>query len=485
MSPTRSSHSPTHHQRTTLPGSETLVVVETSPHASCVLRHDEIKDRTMRLDADETGNVRFHVRAPHGSNAITVHLDCTGEDGGTTRHSVEIRGDPHYNPAATPEEGAAGSRAPASTHPPLAGDPLAPTNRELISRGYPPRPDPVAAPGRYARWLKKVSRPITRVNPKKVARPDVSFARAKTRAEAFSPTLPVPPPATGKHRVEVFSPTLPLPPPLVRPMFNNNSLTWSGAQLTNPVGQFFWIQADWPVPGVFAFPGSPPYSAAAEWVGLDNSATDLFQSGTDSECWVIPLFGTWVFTNYWMWIEDLPWAPWGLPNFPLSPGDEISVDIFLADQFGTTWFQNGEEGNGGLTPADNNVWFMIYNTTKGLSYWGTLPAPANSYGGLRSSGYTGSSAEFIIERPTDLSTGNAFPLAAFGVAVMQGCWYGDSEYGTRGWVLPPAGSTPFDATLTYLNMTNSSGGLLALPLSLPDPSTPGDSEILWLWLNYS
>jgi hypothetical protein len=58
-----------------------------------------------------------------------------------------------------------------------------------------------------------------------------------------------------------------------------------------------------------------------------------------------------------MWIESLPFAPWGVPNFPISPGDAISLDIFVADQNGTTWFQNGSWG--GLTPADDSVWFML------------------------------------------------------------------------------------------------------------------------------
>lgn len=457
------SDTPTHHKRTILPGAETLVTIQTRPYAACVLRHNEVKDRHMRLDADEFGNVRFHVRTPKGSHSITVHLDCTGEDGATTSHTVEIHGDPHHNPHGKPAEGATPSPAPGTVHPPLEGDPLAPSNQELVSRGYPPRPDPAASPARYARWLRKVSQPFTRVNPRKVSHPEVSFSRSEPRAE-------------------IFSPTLPLPPPFAHAMFNANSNIWSGAVLNNPVGQFFWIEADWRVPGVFALSGGPGYSAVAEWVGLDNSGTDLFQAGTDSECWNVFFF---TFTNYWMWIEDLPWDPWGLPNFPLSPGDEVSVDIFLADQNGMTWFQNEDEGNGGLTPADNNVWFMIYNYTKGLSFWGTLPAAANSFGGRQSSGFTGTTAEFILERPTDTSSGNPFPLAAFGFATMEDCWYGDSEYGFKGWQLGPAGSTPFDASLTYLNMTNSSSGLLAIPFSFPDPTTPGDTEILWLWLNYS
>lgn len=480
MPSTTNSKTPTHHRRTILPGAETLVVIQTLPHAACVLRHNEVKDRHMRLDADEAGNVRFHVRAQEGPHSITFNLECAGENDAKIIHTLEIHGDPHHNPRGI-TEGEATSPSPRSVHPPLEGDPLAPSNQELLSRGYPPRPDPAVSPARYAQWLRKVSQPFTRVNPKKEPHPEVSFARAKPRAETFSPTLPLPPPRALKHRAEIFSPTLPLPPPLAQGLFNSNSNVWSGAYLTNPVGQFFWIQANWTVPGVSAFPGGPLYSAVAEWVGLDNSGTDLFQSGTNSECWNLGFFTV---TNYWMWIEDLPWDPWGLPNFPLSPRDQVSVDIFLADQNGTTWFQNEEEGNGGLTAADNAVWFMIYNYTRGLSYWGTLPAPANSFGGRRSSGFTGATAEFIIERPTDSSSGNPYPLANFAVAMMHGCWYGNSEYGFRGWQLGPAGSTPFDASLTYLNMTNSSN-LLAIPVSVPDLTSPGDTAIFWLWLNYT
>jgi hypothetical protein len=87
---------------------------------------------------------------------------------------------------------------------------------------------------------------------------------------------------------------------MARSIFNSNLAIWSGAYLTQPAAQFYYVQADWNVLGVFAIPGiSPPYSAAAEWVGLDNSGTDLYQSGTDSECWDINILGfNWTFTNY-------------------------------------------------------------------------------------------------------------------------------------------------------------------------------------------
>ncbi len=462
-------------ERVILPEVESLVAVRTAPNAVCFLGHEAAKGQRMQLDADAEGVVRFHARPPKDGRAIALDLECTGEDGATTRHRIHVRGDARA-PAQGAAEEQAGPGAHGSVRPALAGDLLALSNQELVARGYPPRPDPVSSPARYARWHRNVSRPFTIARPAKVAHPGVSFARPQPRSAAAAqahlrPDLPP----------KMFSPTLPLPPPMVRPMFNANWNSWSGAYLNNPHGQFFWIEADWSVPGVFSLPGSPIYSAAAEWVGLDNSGTDLYQAGTDSECW---FFLGWTFTNYWMWIETLPFDPWGLPNFPLSPGDAVSVDIFVADPNGMTWFQDGS--NGGLTPADNSVWFMIYNDTKGLSFWGTLPTAPQSGGGRQSTGFTGATAEFIVERPFDTGSNSSYPLAPFGIAGMNSCWYGDALYGDRPWQLGADGSTPFDGSLTYINMQNrANGDLLDIALSLPDATSPGGYEILWIWVNDS
>jgi len=470
MAPNSSAEKAKRIEHIVVPEVETLISIQTAPNAVCFLRHETEKDRRLQLDADDQGVVRFHVRAPNGSKPIEVHLDCLGEDGKKTHYVIAIRGDANADikqGPLNPEQPEAAPGSHGTVRPPLSGDYLALSNKELVARGYPPRPDPVTAPARYARWRRKVATPFTLVKPRMTPHPGVSFSR---------PQLPP----------QLFSPTLPLPPPVARSIFNQNWDTWSGAYLTKPTGQFFSIQADWKVPGVFPQSDSPPYSAVAEWIGLDSSSTDLYQSGSDSECWVISIFGsTWTFTNYWMWIETLPFDPWGLPNFPVSPGDSVSVDIFVADENGMTWFQN-DNTNGGLTPADNSVWFMIYNYTKGLSFWGTLPTAPQSIDGKQSTWFTGSTAEFIIERPTDLDNNVPYPLAPFGFTIMQGCYYGDSEYGDQQWRLSANGSTPWDCTLTYLNMVNSSdNNLLAVPFSVPDPIDPYDYEILWLWVNYS
>jgi hypothetical protein len=447
-------------KRSVLPEVETLIAIQMTPHAVCHLTHKDAKGHHLQLDADAGGVVRFHARAFRCSESVELQLECVDADGRSSTHILEL----HAEARPSPPEGAVVEDT-AAVHgtvvPALEGDPLALTNEELIARGYPPRPDPCLTPSRYARWLGRVSQPFTRVEPTMTPHPEVRFTTERSHR-----TLPL----------NLESPTLPLPPPMAIAMaFNSTSSNWSGAFLTNPVAQFFLVEADWPVPVVFRSPAGGIYSAAAEWIGLDNSSTDLYQSGTDSEVFTIPLIPFWSFTNYWMWIESLPFAPFGLPNFPLSPGDKISMDIFVADENGNTSFRNGTSG--GLTPADNSVWFMIYNLTKGLSFWGTLPtAPQNG-----STGFTGSTAEFILERPT--VNNSLVPLAQFAPAVMTSCWYGDAQYGDRLFRLGANGSSPFDGTLTYLNIVDAAKTVLALSYSLPDPSSPRGYEVNWLWVN--
>jgi Peptidase A4 family len=461
-----------HH--TVLPEVETHISLRTHPKAVCYLYHDQFKHRRLQLDADDNGVIHFHTKAHKDWQPIEIHVEYTGENGVLSRHTLSLRGDTNHQAAVSPNEVDA---SPVGTErPALEGNPLELSNRELITRGYPPRPDPIKFPARHARWRRNVSRPYTAVTPRLERHPDVSFSRLRTGQRVNAPTLPLPPPRSALAHA---SPTIPLPPPLLRSMFNGNSDNWSGAFLAQPINQFSHIQADWFVPGVFASPGAPSYSAAAVWIGFDDSGTDLYQSGTDSECVFFSWFN-WVFTNYWIWIETLPFAPWGVPNFPVAPGDSISLDIFIADENGQTWYQNGNWG--GLTPQDNSVWFMLYNNTRYLSYWGTLPTTPQTLDGVSSTGFTGTTAEFILERP--LYNGSEAALANFGLAVMQGCWYGDAQYGDQAFPLGQDGSSPFDGNLSYWNMQNAANGdLLDIAISAADPTSSG-AEIIWIWTNY-
>jgi hypothetical protein len=58
------------------------------------------------------------------------------------------------------------------------------------------------------------------------------------------------------------------------------------------------------------------------WVGLDNAIPDLYQSGSASECFLGFNISSddqnWVeytFSNYYMWLECLPFAEWAVPRY--------------------------------------------------------------------------------------------------------------------------------------------------------------------------
>ncbi|HEX3443082.1 MAG TPA: hypothetical protein VHS80_00075 [Chthoniobacterales bacterium] len=112
-----------------------------------------------------------------------------------------------------------------------------------------------------------------------------------------------------------------------------------------------------------------------------------------------------------------------------------------------------------------------------------MPTAPQTLDGESSTGYTGTSAEFILERP--FYNGSQAALANFVFGLMQGCWYSDAQYGDQPFPLGADGSSPFDGNLTYFNMLNSGDGdLLDLAFSAPDPTSLDGSEILWFWTNY-
>jgi hypothetical protein len=368
-------------------------------------------------------------------------LDCTDAAGVASSYTVRLtavtsapgRKGPQL--LTTNQRGA--SPGVMQTH--LDVDPNTLTDQELVQRGYPPRPNAFQAPAAYRQWSKIVSSSFAVVNPRAVAHEEV------------------------RH-----SPTLPLPPP--RTKFANalSSRNWSGAYLTNPDVRFWDVQGNWVVPAVQDVPVTLGYAAAAEWVGLDNAGNDLVQSGTDSEAFHYSFFGhDWTFTKYTTWVESLPWAPYYLPNFPTSPGDEISIAIFLADQYGNTTFSNGD-----ITPSDDHIWFMIYNLTTHNSFWGTYP---------RAAAFSGSTVDFVVEAPS--VNGSTTNLAKFGLAGMHGCYYADTWYGFTS--LDYNGSDPLVGTLNDITMRNSAmGNTLASSYIYANFDYPGGGNILWVWQNY-
>jgi Peptidase A4 family len=450
-------------ERRVPPEQATLVTVQVKPQSVCYLYHPKAPERRIQIDADNRGIVRFHAKALKGAELTAFHLE-SHHAGHADLHAISLLPDIRHTPTMSAPELQSTPVVSGEVRPPLSGDPMALSNAELVARGYPPRPDPHASPTRYARWLRNVSRSFTRIDTRLVSHPD--YGRSKgARGPSGRPAMPS---KTAQALPEAKA--------------NINFYNWTGAYFTNPVGQFFSIQAEWPAPTVFALPGGPIFSAMVEWIGLDNAGGDLYQSGTGSECYNIFF---WEITTYFMWMEMLPWSWWVVPNFPVSPGDQITVDIWVANQFGDTVYQQGDWG--GLMLQDNSVWFYLTNANNGASFMGTYPTAPLSSGGQSSTGFTGTTAEFILERPT--INGSYTDLAFFVPTLMTNCAYGDSQYGDR--VLFPVevdgGPQPFDATLNYINMIDPNNGnaLLAFPISIPDPSNTADAQaIQFFWINY-
>jgi hypothetical protein len=446
-------------ERRVPPAQATLVTVQVKPQSVCYLYHPKAPERRIQIDADNRGIVRFHAKALKGAEPTAFHLECH-HAGRAELHAISLAADTHYAPSMSAPELQSAPIVSGEVRPPLAGDPMAMSNAELVARGYPPRPDAERAPGRYSRWLKNVSRPFTKVDTRLVAHPDYSRSKG-LRGPVGNGTTNGKAASAGPGS-----------------QANNNAPNWTGAYFQKPIGQFCSIQADWTAPMVFTPPGGPIFSAMVQWVGLDNAKDDLFQAGTGSECYSFVL---WEITTYFMWMETLPWSWWVVPNFPVLPGDQISVEIWVANQFGDPIYKNVDAG--GLTPQDNSVWFSLTNATTGANFmnrYATMPPSP-------STGFTGKTAEFIVERPT--VNGSYTDLAFFFPTSMTNCSYLDSQFGDT-FVFPvevDGGPPPADATLTYLNMTDPSNGnaLLAISNSIPDPNDTADAQaILFSWRNF-
>jgi hypothetical protein len=178
------------HERTVAPGSATLVSIQAAPHATCYLSHADVSEHRLQLDADEFGVVRFHASAPSDAAPLEVRLEEHREDGVRLAHTLVVSADEHHwDPARD-----AGIASQGETIPALVDDPRHLTNAELVSRGYPPRPGPGAAPARHERWRRLVSQDYTRVNSTKIEHPDVRFTMVEPD-QVMSPTLPLPPPS--------------------------------------------------------------------------------------------------------------------------------------------------------------------------------------------------------------------------------------------------------------------------------------------------
>jgi hypothetical protein len=379
---------------TVAPGRPSQITLKTVPDAVCILRlEDETNpDRQMKIYADDDGLIRFYVQPSTESEAVARFVIECEADGKATRYPLELR--PHFKPTTEmprpPVEPYKPPREGARVRPALlADDLLRLSNRELVERGYPIRPNPEQAPGAFNTWRRAVSTPTTVIEPRQVARPDISRAQPPT-----------------------FTPLPPLPPqgPQITSTSNDH---WCGFQLDYGDGNvpFDLVTGTWVVPNLalkvsgYGFPGElleSMYSAC--WIGLDGSVflpnDPLVQAGTEHDIFVATdnQGSVYTFTNYSAWTEIYPQQPssYTITNFPVNAGDEIYAQIWIGDE------DSGPNLQGAF------AFFYLANLTRSI-----IALVQTSLASLGLTGWlTGTAASWIVERP--MANGKLYDLPDYG-----------------------------------------------------------------------
>ena len=357
------------------PGIQTPVVLKTEPDAACDLHATGLNDpsHTMKLYANIEGYVRFHFTPNPDIQDAFLQLDCTTQQAVTT-HPLHLRID------ASPT---ADMPAPEASVPAPAGSKVRPaltdeaarqlSDEDIIAQGYAPRPNAAESPEAYAKWFDRVSRPMTILPPHSVKRSDISHLPRTT-----------------------------IPGP-------NTSTNWSGFVAQSSPGSYRSVAGEWTVPSVFGqvkivdegrlptvVTGPPTYSAL--WIGMDGNTTDdLVQAGTEQDARSLLLFGT--ATNYYAWTEAYPIN--GITEaFSVSPGDDIDVSVWV-----------GNSG-GDIDPTGGYAWFSIFDA---MTAQQELISTKLGTG----FGFTGNSAEWIMERPWITALGGYPELADYNTCEIK------------------------------------------------------------------
>jgi hypothetical protein len=377
----------------------------------------------LELHADDQGFVHFRVEATDGrATSAPMHLACTDAAGAATEYDVDVIVDAD----------AVAVRAPAAragrVRPGFSGDPMSLSQEDIVSRGYPPRPDPVASPARYAAWLDVVSRPVNLIEPQLVQ---------STRAHT-------PPRVAAPKRHVAVNPT------------QTTSTSWSGFVIDNPDVQFDEIYAAWSLPSTTSESGFWTTARSSDWVGLGGwpggEPGSIVQAGTEEDTstrfWVASS------SNY-AFYEWFAGPMVTISNFPIYPGDQITTWVWTTDAAGR------------LNWCGGYAKFMIYDSTQGnLTDIPPYPRP------YQAPYCTGNTAEWIVERTLD--NGSPGDLTDYDFLVMTDAWAEDSSGASHDYVTD--GSLTDQVWMTSSSNPNSY-------LSIPIPWGRGQIAFEWEGFN--
>ncbi len=412
------------------PDVPTAVVLQAEPDAACDLHPVGVNDKsqTMRLYGNIEGYVQFHFTPRQDIQDAYLQLDCTTQEAVTT-HPVHLR------IAASPTED---TPAPEGSVPAPKGSKIRPaltdeaarqlSDEEIIAQGYPPRPNAMESPEAYARWLGRVSHPMTILPSHSVARSDVSHALSGVTGVTEGPSA-----QTNDH--------------------------WSGFVAQGPSDSFRAVEGLWTVPSpsclFYVISGWNPTCYSSAWAGLDGlPSNDVVQAGTEHDA-VSTSYGAFITT--YAWTEAWPQQPTAHEIFTVSPGDVVYAYVYVGDSAGN------------INPSGGYAWFTVEDETHFKLFIGSTKLGT-------SFGFSATSAEWIVERPW---VNDGFPeFSAYGSIEM-----------TAAYVLPATGSTmiPYSkAVSVQLTMRNKGDAPSGDNNVLSTVKAASCSECMWFyWKNFN
>jgi hypothetical protein len=162
---------------TVAPHTSSRIAMKVLPKATCVLHPEggSGNSHPLKLFSDDDGMIRFNVSPRVESDQVAAFaVDCTS-DGQSQRFGLELR--PNQSPSLDMPAPVAETRTPKASdfiRPALTqAEVLQLSDEELAKREYPRRPNREQAPDAFATWLKAVTQPARRINPRQVAHPEL------------------------------------------------------------------------------------------------------------------------------------------------------------------------------------------------------------------------------------------------------------------------------------------------------------------------
>jgi hypothetical protein len=246
--------------------------------------------------------------------------------------------------------------------PPAGFDPITASDQELAYHGFPPRPDQNATPKAYANWVKAMKASKTRIVPN------------LEQTEIFHGPV---------KQTKLANPTAVESNPGLANQASNTAYSWNWSGYVDFSGatsygsnSYYFLENDYVVPvaeqAFGACTNNWDYGSA--WNGIDGwGSGDVLQAGIEFDAYCA-LGGIIKSSYYSAWYEWFPYGEVRIGGFPVSPGDDMFVEVWHT------------------SPTQGYAYIVNYTTNQYTGSIGFTAPPGTTL--------VGNSAEWVVERPT-------------------------------------------------------------------------------------